>query len=204
MFKRILTLMVIAVLAVALIPTMASATETMYVYTKNGRNLNVRYDPSSDGEIFITVPYGERLTVLYHLGNGWSAISWDGNVYYVQTRFLVYEKPGKKPTPQPTSKPGKVGDSSTTVAELNTIFKTYKPVATPFSITVRPTRASGWVNLRFVYQFIQMPVWIRMNHSAVHGQPPHRGEQHSSHIPVTAALHDTHILVTVNQAQYIV
>ena len=150
MFKRILTLMVIAVLAVALIPTMASATETMYVYTKNGRNLNVRYDPSSDGEIFITVPYGERLTVLYHLGNGWSAISWDGNVYYVQTRFLVYEKPGKKPTPQPTSKPGKVGDSSTTVAELNTIFKTYKPVATPFSITVRPTRASGWVNLRFV------------------------------------------------------
>lgn len=149
MFKRILTLMVIAALAVTIIPTVASATETMYVYTQNGRGLNVRYEPSTDGEIFISVPYGERLTVLYHLGNGWSAISWDGNVYYVQTRFLVYDKPGRKPEPQPTKKPGTAGDSSTTVAELNTIFRTYRQVTTPFSVTVRPTRASGWVNLRF-------------------------------------------------------
>ena len=149
MLKRILTLMIIATLAVALIPTMASATETMYVYTQNGKGLNVRYEPSTDGEIFISVPYGERLTVLYHLGNGWSAISWDGNVYYVQTRFLVYDKPGKKPTPEPTKKPGSAGDSSTTVAELNAIFKTYRLVENPYRITVRPTRASGWVNLRF-------------------------------------------------------
>lgn len=145
MLKRILTMLVAAMLAVTLFPTLASATETMYVYTQNGKNLNMRYEPNTDGEIFTTVPFGRSLTVLYHLGNGWSAVSWDDNIYYVQTRFLVYTKPTKKPE----SEQKKAGDASTTVAELNKIFKTYKLTETPFSITVRPTRASGWVNMRF-------------------------------------------------------
>lgn len=144
MFKRILTLMAVAMLAATLIPTLASATETMYVYTKNGKNLNVRYEPNTDSEIYTTIPFGKSMTVLYHLGNGWSAVSWDGNIYYVQTRYLVYKKPAKKP-----ESGKKAGNVSTTVAELNTIFKSYKLADTPFSITVRPTRASGWANLRF-------------------------------------------------------
>ena len=146
MCKKILTMTVLAIMLLGvLLPAVSFASETMYIYTENGKTLNMRYEPQTGDNVFITLPYGRKVTVAYHLGNGWSAISWDGEIYYVQTRYLVYNKPGPKPTPAPK----KGGDGSTTIAELNSIFKTYKLVSNPYSITVRPTRASGWVNLRF-------------------------------------------------------
>ena len=150
MMKRILTMLAAAVLALGVLIPAASLGETvMYVYTANGKSLNVRSAPVVEDNIITTIPFGTEVYVDYHLGNGWSALYWTGTYYhvYVQTRFLVSTKP-KKPTPVDPD-PGYVGDSATTVAELNTIFKTYRKVNNPYTVTVRPTRASGWVNVRF-------------------------------------------------------
>ena len=151
MRKRILTVMVAAMLVLGLmVPTLASATETMYVYTENGRGLNIRYEPSTDSDILTSAAFGSKITVNYHLGNGWTAIYWGGDdVFYVQTRFLSYTKPSKKPTPSGSGKSQSVSNAATDVNELNKIVKTYKMVENPYRVTVRPTRASGWVNMRF-------------------------------------------------------
>ena len=149
MFKRILTMMIAAMLLVGImLPAVSLAEFRMYVYTSNGKGLNVRSAPNTGDNVIKSLPFGSEVNVAYHLGNGWSAIRWTGSEYdlvYVQTRFLVNDKPSKKPS-SPTTP---AGDSSTTVAELNKIFKTYKRVTTEYMVTVRPTRASGWVNLRF-------------------------------------------------------
>ena len=151
MLKKILTMAVAAMLVLGMmIPVVSHAETVMYVYTENGKSLNARSAPFTGDNIVKEFPFGEKVYVDYHLGNGWTALYWAGGDYdhlYVQTRFLVYDKPTKKPTPKPSNKPA--GDSSGTVAELNKIFKTYKLVDTPYSITVRPVRASGWANVRF-------------------------------------------------------
>ena len=149
MFKRILTILAAAVLALCvLIPAASLAQTVMYVYTANGKTLNVRSEPVVGNNLVTELPFGSEVYVDYHLGNGWTALFWTGSQYYhvyVQTRFLVSTKPVKPVTPTPAS----VGDTASTVAELNAIFKTYRQVRNPYLVLVRPTRASGWVNVRF-------------------------------------------------------
>lgn len=148
MLKRIMTLLAAVTLVIGLAaPAASRADTTMYVYTENGKNLNVRSDPWTGDNIIGTLPFGEEVYVAYHLGNGWTALNWIGGsqaYVYVQTRFLVYEKPSHKPTPS-----GGGSSSGSGLKELNTIFKTYRYVEEPYQVTVRPTRASGWVNMRF-------------------------------------------------------
>ena len=106
-------------------------------------------EPYVGDNIIKSIPYGTKVYVEYHLGNGWSCIRWSGaySVAYVQSRFLVSYQPSTGPvTPIPS---GTVTDNASTVAELNVIFKTYRRVANPYYVTARPVRASGWVNLRF-------------------------------------------------------
>ena len=158
MIKKILSLLTAVLLMAGLfIPTMASAaTKTMYVYTENGKGLHIRYEPSTDAEILTDAKFGEKITVKKNLGNGWTAIYWGGDdVFYVQSRFLVKNKPTKKPTAKTTttkkttSKEVPVAGTGTTAQELNKIFRTCRVVDVPYTVTVRPSRASGWVNVRF-------------------------------------------------------
>lgn len=150
MRNRILTMMLAAVMILGImIPVVTSASEIMYVYTENGRSLNIRYGPSPEADILTTVPFGSEIVVDYHMGNGWTAIYWDNEVYFVQTRFLTYTRPGGRPSPSGGGSSSYTGGNSADINELNRIFRTYKQVANPYRITVRPTRASGWVNLRF-------------------------------------------------------
>jgi len=146
--KRILTLTVaLALLLGMMLPASSLAAYNMFVYTSNGKSLNVRSEPTVGDNIIQTIPFGHEVAVDYHLGNGWTALIWGSyGTAYVQTRFLSSEKPSRKPSPQPSG--GSSSDNATTVSSLNTIFKTYKKV-NPYTVTVRPTRSSGWVNLRF-------------------------------------------------------
>lgn len=148
MTKRFLSILTaVLLLAALMIPAMASATETMYVYTQNGKGLHIRWEPSTNAEILTDAPFGTKITVKNHLGNGWTAIYWGGDdVFYVQTRFLVYNKP---------TKPAARTATTTTVAantgmdDLNRIFKTYRAVSNSYVVTARPTSITGWVNVRF-------------------------------------------------------
>ncbi len=147
-----LTLAMALLLGAVLVPSASMAYTTKYVYTDNGKSLNIRTDPWVGDNVIGQVPYGSEVVVDYNLGNGWTALmgagSWPDTVY-CQTRFLVNSKPAAKNSGSSgSSNTGSASQTNSTVTELNKIFKSYKKVA-PYTITVRPVRASGWVNLRF-------------------------------------------------------
>ena len=150
MTKKFLSILTaVLLLAALMIPAMASATETMYVYTQNGKGLHIRWEPSTNAEILTDAPFGTKITVKNHLGNGWTAIYWGGDdVFYVQTRFLVYNKP-TKPASRTTTTTTTTVSANTGMDDLNRIFKTYRVVSNSYVVTARPTSISGWVNVRF-------------------------------------------------------
>ena len=150
MTKRFLSILTaVLLLAALMIPAMASATETMYVYTQNGKGLHIRWEPSTNAEILTDAPFGTKITVKNHLGNGWTAIYWGGDdVFYVQTRFLVYNKP-TKPAARTATTTTTTAAANTGMDDLNRIFKTYRAVSNSYVVTARPTSITGWVNVRF-------------------------------------------------------
>jgi len=152
MTKKLLALvLVLAMMLVVFIPT-SYAVDTMYVYTANGKTLNVRSSPVVGDNQIGSLAYGAEVGVNYFLDNGWACIVWGGyGDAYVQSRFLQWYKPGPKPTAKPTKKPQPqptASPASDLAAELNTEFKAARQVAS-YVVEARPVRASGWVNLRW-------------------------------------------------------
>ena len=132
-------------------------TVTMYVYTDNGKSLNVRSSPAVDNNVIGQAPYGSAITVNYSMSHGWTCISWKGKQAYVQSRYLQWDKPpviSWTPTPYVTPAPtvapyiNNYNGYTDTLAVLNAEFRTARLV-TPFTVIVRPSRASGWVNMRW-------------------------------------------------------
>ena len=130
--------------------------DTMYVYTENGKGLNVRSTPYVGNNIIGLAPYRSAVEVIRFLDNGWACIVWYSGEAYVQSRFLQWYQPSPYypvvPTSTPTSTPvtptAEPYVPTDTLATLNAEFRTARFV-TPFTVTVRPARASGWVNMRW-------------------------------------------------------
>ena len=157
MMKRFLILtMVLAVCMAAMVCTAgATGTSLMYVKTGDGGPVNVRSGPSRSSTAVGQVAYGESVLVDWsYAGNdGWSKVVWGSyGDAYVMSRFLVSEKPAPfTPTPQPQPQPQPAETDTraySTVSQLNTLVENAKTVD-PYYITVRSTRASGWVYLRW-------------------------------------------------------
>lgn len=154
MKKTLALVLVLAMALVVFIPT-SYAVDTMYVYTENGKTLNVRSSPVTGDNVIGHLPYGSQVGVDHFLNNGWACIVWGGaGDAYVQSRFLQWYEPGPKPTPKPTARPTAKPTAApqpavdTLLTELNTEFRAARQVAT-YTVTARPARASGWVNLRW-------------------------------------------------------
>ena len=160
MKKQIISLLLIAVMAAMFLPTVAFADYygTQWVYTDNGKSLNVRSTPSTGNNIIGSLKYGAEVTVVEMDSNGWAQILWEQNAYgefgvaYVQRRFLVNHKPTSQPA-QSSTAPASGGTAVSTdlakaFSSMNEEFKTGKLV-TSFTVYARPSRASGWVNLRW-------------------------------------------------------
>lgn len=159
MLKKLISLLLIAVLTAMLIPSLAVADSyygTQWVYTDNGKSLHVRSTPTTGNNIIGSLKYGAEVTVIQMYANGWAQILWEQNEYgefgaaYVQRRYLVNHKPSSKPTPpSPTAAPASgTADLTKAFAAMNAEFATGKQV-TPYTVVARPARASGWVNLRW-------------------------------------------------------
>lgn len=159
MLKKLISLLLIAVLTAMLIPSLAVADSyygTQWVYTDNGKSLNVRSAPTTGNNIIGSLKYGAEVTVIQMYANGWAQILWEQNEYgefgtaYVQRRYLVNHKPSSKPTPpSPTAAPASgTADLTKAFTAMNAEFTTGKQV-TPYTVVARPARASGWVNLRW-------------------------------------------------------
>ncbi len=122
MKKQILSLALIAVMMAVFLPTQAVADSyygTQYVYTDNGKTLNVRSTPSMGDNVIGSLKYGADVMVVEMYSNGWAKILWGQSDYgefgtaYVQRRFLVNHKPSSKP-----SQSAAPASSSSKTAEL--------------------------------------------------------------------------------------
>ena len=164
MTKKLISLMLAAMLAVTLIPALAAADGyygTQWVYTDNGKTLNMRSTPSTGDNVIGRLKYGAEVTVVQMLDNGWAQILWEQNANgefgtaYVQRRFLVNHQPTSQPTqPAQTVTPASGSTAAATdyakvFTSMNTEFRSARKVAAPYTVLVRPSRASGWVNLRW-------------------------------------------------------
>ena len=141
------TLALFLVLAL-LLPVMASAATLgpiglgkMYVYTSNGKSLNVRSAPETGDNIIGHVAFGGEVNVVGFYGD-WAEISWGDTTAYVQKRFLQWYEPKDKPQPQPTKDP-EAGEKARMQHELDT-----EVAIDPITVEVHATRTSGWINLR--------------------------------------------------------
>ncbi len=160
MMKKLLALLLAVVLGAALlVPALAedntpTATEGYYyVYTENGKSLNVRATPG--GEKVGSLKYGSRIYCYYRDGgNGWALIDYTYDMpgvgrgtyaCYVSSRFLVKNKPAPRSSSSGSASKSTAADPMT---EINAQFRSAKAVA-PFVVYTRPTRASGWVDLRW-------------------------------------------------------
>ena len=147
------------ILAMALLALLASAALSegqgteMYVYTKNGKVLKVRSSMSAkdDSNVIGTLPYGKKVFI-YGVRDGWAIIDYGNQAGYIMYRFLSKEKPAPF---TPSDKPEKTAASNefatseaSTVAQMNTLAVSAR-IVTPYTVTVRPTRASGWVYMRW-------------------------------------------------------
>jgi len=162
MKKQILSLALIAVMMAVFLPTQAAADSyygTQYVYTDNGKSLNVRSTPSMGDNVIGSLKYGADVTVVEMYSNGWAKILWGQSDYgefgtaYVQRRFLVNHKPSSQPS-QPAVVPASGSAAAGTdyaklFTAMNDEFRTGKLVPQQFNVYARPSRASGWVNLRW-------------------------------------------------------
>ena len=161
MKKRLIALLMVLVLAAGLIPAALAEDDTpmasegyYYVYTENGKGLNVRSTPG--GQTVGSLKYGTRVYCYYRDGgNGWALIDYYYNnpgygygtyAAYISSRYLRKNKPPARNSGSSSSSSSSA--SADVAAEIDAEFKSAKKV-TPFVVTLRPTRASGWVNLRW-------------------------------------------------------
>ena len=137
----LLAALMLPVLASVVPETYAVGGQTMYVKTSNGKAVTVRAEPNKKAKAVGKVKYGQKVTVdVTYVGVlGWLKISWGNKTGFLQSRYLVEEKPAPyvKPTLSPKEKK----------AELRKELKSEKEVG-PFYIEVRTTRSTGKANFR--------------------------------------------------------
>ena len=144
----ILAMMMLVLLASA---AMAESQGTdYYVYTKNGKVLKVRSSMSTkdDSNVIGTLAYGKKV-IIYGVRDGWAMIDYGNTTGYIMYRFLVKEKPAPyKPSESTGKKTADATKDASTVAQLNALISSAVFVD-PYTVTVRPVRASGWVYMRW-------------------------------------------------------
>ena len=135
MKKRALAAVFALVLMIGLVMLPgASASTTMYVYTSNGKSLNLRDYPSTDGNVIAAIPFGAQVTVdTGFVGSSWSHIQYNGTYGYCMSRYLNDNKPN--PNPNPTSAP------------TTSLYDQFKSCY--YTVSVRPSSPGGFVHLRW-------------------------------------------------------
>ena len=159
--KRFLSLLLTVCLVAAVIVLPAAAEDNVspeagyyYVYTENGLELAVRDEPGFNGNRVGWLKYGARVWVHTFTNENWALITYNYNksgygpgdyAAWVNRRFIQKTKPDPKPTTGTSAASSSSGDALT---DINTQFKSAKMVE-EYTITVRPTRVTSWVNVRW-------------------------------------------------------
>ena len=152
MLKRILSMALAAVLALAMLTGAAFAEEvteeesrTYYVYTENGKGLNVRSAPN--GDIIGELNYGEEVKVYGIINDTWAMIHFmNDEPGYVNVRFLIDIKPEELQKLMEEELDNVTGDPMT---DIEAEFASAVDVA-DYKITARPARVTSVVNMRWI------------------------------------------------------
>ena len=166
--KKLVSVILALLLAATGLMTIAAAEDDSslgegyyYVYTENGKTLNVRDTPG--GTVVGRLKYGQKIFCYYKDGGtGWALIdyTYDKPGYgmgtyacFVSSRFLVKNKPAARPKKSTTTTDTTAVTAATTaaadpMADINAEFASAKRV-TPYKVTVRPSRVSGWVPMHW-------------------------------------------------------
>ena len=152
MLKRILSMALATVLALAMLTGAAFAEEvteeesrTYYVYTENGKGLNVRSAPN--GDIIGELNYGEEVKVYGIINDTWAMIHFmNDEPGYVNVRFLIDIKPEELQKLIEEELDNVTGDPMT---DIEAEFASAVDVE-DYKITARPARVTSVVNMRWI------------------------------------------------------
>ena len=122
-------LLVLVLLSQVIMPVLAST--TYYVKTPNGGPLIYREGPGKDFKKAGRLKYGSAVQVRDYEGN-WAHIEVGNGIYFVWAAYLSATKPKGN------------GSSSSGSSDSYSSF-----VAADYEITINPTRATGFVNMRW-------------------------------------------------------
>ena len=117
---------------------------TMYVYTRNGKPLHMREQPSREAAVVRDLPYGSQVSVIYEENLTWAYVQYGNTTGFVMRSYLVTSMPASNNSSSSGSSAASTGD----LAAMNQEFKSLRLVSS-YPVYSSPLRASGFVNLRF-------------------------------------------------------
>lgn len=117
---------------------------TYYVYTENGKELNVRNAPN--GEIIGSLPYGEKTEIISLVNDNWAIISFKGEPAYVNRRYLITITPDELKKAIEEEIEANSGDP---ILDIDAEFASAVDVD-DYKITARPARVTSVVNMRWI------------------------------------------------------
>ena len=155
MKRRLIALLMALVLAAGLIPAAMAEDDTpsesagyYYVYTENGKGLNVRATPG--GDVVGSLKYGSRIYCYYRDGgNGWALIDYYYNnpgygygtyAAFISSRYLRRSKPPAKPE---STTPSAASADPTT--EINAEFRSAAPTPPITTGSVINPVSQSWI-----------------------------------------------------------
>ena len=115
-----------------------TAIGTLYVSTANGKGLNMRTRPNTQGEIQYIIPNGSAVTLFWYEDSAWAFVAYRSYFGFCMTRHLSDVAPA---APKATPTPAKEADP-------NKMFAGFKHV--DYYAAVRPSNPTGFVNMRWM------------------------------------------------------
>ncbi len=139
--KKWISLVLVAVVIIALPLSCAFAASTMYVKTSSGSSVHMRADTSTSSDVICKIGYARKVTVWRFVAGGqWAECSYNGHDGYVSARYLSYHKPAPivpKATPAPI----------VVVAPAANLYEGFRQ--TRYEAIVVPSTPGGFVHMRW-------------------------------------------------------
>lgn len=170
--KLISIFLVLLMTAAALVPMFAVAEDAgadaagyYFVYTQNGKGLNVRNTPG--GQTVGSLKYGSKVYCHYFDdGKGWAQIDFTYNkpnygrgkyICYVQNKYLQRAKPPERGKAAEAKKDTKKEVITDPFEAINAEYKSAKKV-TPYIVVIKPLKANKKVSLLWAPHLKAEPV----------------------------------------------
>ena len=148
MKKRLISLGVAVLLLAMIVAPLGTASALTwggYVNTSNGKGLYLRSDPSTNGSIILTIPFGAWVGFTEIYNDTWIRVGYAGHEGFVMRRYLSAEAPAPRPVPVPTPAPAPAPQPSGN--EIAQIFSGFQ--ITNYYVAVRPSSPGGFVHMRW-------------------------------------------------------